>query len=1453
MRDLSDNQSAEQHHECNDESQKNRHSEPNEDDNDRVLQDFAGVQVGQDLDEEHEGFHESSSDGDESVREFTATISPSNHTSGLRSHRDLIREVVGQERTHSGTNLIEVVQRLVGNIEGSPFSRQLTEFENLISNLSQRDDPFIVLESLNELSERLLMMNGITAERLIPSNKFARALVDILREPLFEDHLELHLVTCRCLFNFLEVNQDFIHDALTNGAVEVLIIQLLDIKYIDLTEQALQALEMISRERISHNLIVSNDGLLACVQNLDFLTIHAQRKCLFIISNSCLNISESNFQKVKDIIHQLFDVVKGNLDDTVREHACLALSRIAMSFKYKRRSHEELFADGQMLDLILNVISGSCGEASKETLMSFKVLLSLLESLQLMASTSPKISEMLLGLNAGRHLFYALEFYNKKHEKRPGLDLTSDSIREVSYTSVMAAPKEILLNILRFIGALTPTTYDLSESPFVFIPINRDERGTISKETPTHHQRTIDETETFLHWAWPVVLKVFLASMESEIRKMALINMFRVLTYIDSENLILVTHMSELTSIIASLVSAAKSDLLSGIGLESLNNSTISNIIPSVAIINCVFEKEFLNCLLSLKKEGVFKDIEYIAERLNSFILDINGNYLENDRVPSLARFSTFANPELDFSRLSDQLPKTALLLRAKKGLDQFRRISNDLVLNLSGDESTSGSDLSRSVNLVLNTESPDPLHCETLWNQLQDLLLHDTTNFTSYELVTLGVNEVFLSHFMNPNNVDVLHTPLGRFFYSVILQNSKAIRRLIDLFLEALLRAESFEVISVTDKSPSGSPRHASNLARQIRLRLVPHTKASKIPVEAMTICVQAVATFRSIESFLIQRTEQGCQSTPSNVLINERTSHENECLFYLNGDVVPSDTTIFGAIFASANTKDDLWSQIHQIAYEIRPSNGTQIVKPHRLQERWSERATDMVSSPILNALQTIYKMNTRARQEGLFHLPDEAFCCWKLTVKLRRQLEEVLVVASGAQPSWSLALTRTFPFLFPLELRILFLRSTSFGYSRLIHYWQDAADHELYSSNSEIESVFSNRNLQLGRISRQKVRISRFNLMSSALNVLKKFGSSPEILEVEYFDEVGSGLGPTLEFYSSVSHEFQRSDLNMWRASGTRISIEPGHFVDSENGLFPKPFVSTQHNSQFKKKIDNLFYFLGVFMARALFDCRIVDIDLNPQFYRMLIAKSTIKDWTYAPTLTDLLEVDPSLFRSLKLLLEMSTSKHEETDPIEEMELYFVLQDDASYELVPNGANLKVTGRNVHDYVHAMINAVLKDGILCQIQKFAEGFSTVFPIQSLMVFYPEELRKIFGAIEEDWSERNIFDAIEANHGYTNSSKSVIRLVQVISNFDEVHRRQFLRFLTGALKLPIGGFKCLHPRFTVVRKDPESGLTSDDYLPSVMTCALYLKLPDYSLRDIMESQLLRAMSEGANSFHLS
>lgn len=74
--------------------------------------------------------------------------------------------------------------------------------------------------------------------------------------------------------------------------------------------------------------------------------------------------------------------------------------------------------------------------------------------------------------------------------------------------------------------------------------------------------------------------------------------------------------------------------------------------------------------------------------------------------------------------------------------------------------------------------------------------------------------------------------------------------------------------------------------------------------------------------------------------------------------------------------------------------------------------------------------------------------------------------------------------------------------------------------------------------------------------------------------------------------------------------------------------------------------------------------------------------------------------------------------------------------------------------------------------------------------------------------------------------------------------HYIRILNFLTG--------FKALNPPLTVVRKSLES-LDPDEYLPSVMTCVNYLKLPDYSSSEVMRAKLRLAASEGQHSFHLS
>ena len=65
--------------------------------------------------------------------------------------------------------------------------------------------------------------------------------------------------------------------------------------------------------------------------------------------------------------------------------------------------------------------------------------------------------------------------------------------------------------------------------------------------------------------------------------------------------------------------------------------------------------------------------------------------------------------------------------------------------------------------------------------------------------------------------------------------------------------------------------------------------------------------------------------------------------------------------------------------------------------------------------------------------------------------------------------------------------------------------------------------------------------------------------------------------------------------------------------------------------------------------------------------------------------------------------------------------------------------------------------------------------------------------------------------------------------------------------------GFKSLTPMFTVVCKPSEPPFGSDDYLPSVMTCVNYLKMPDYSSVDVMKMKLGMAIKEGQGAFHLS
>jgi E3 ubiquitin-protein ligase TRIP12 len=69
-----------------------------------------------------------------------------------------------------------------------------------------------------------------------------------------------------------------------------------------------------------------------------------------------------------------------------------------------------------------------------------------------------------------------------------------------------------------------------------------------------------------------------------------------------------------------------------------------------------------------------------------------------------------------------------------------------------------------------------------------------------------------------------------------------------------------------------------------------------------------------------------------------------------------------------------------------------------------------------------------------------------------------------------------------------------------------------------------------------------------------MMKSHTRSKALLKVEYKEEVGTVLGPTMEFYMLISHEFQKLGLGMWRgelsSEASNDKIRVSQFVVATN---------------------------------------------------------------------------------------------------------------------------------------------------------------------------------------------------------------------------------------------------------------------------------------------------------------
>ena len=530
-------------------------------------------------------------------------------------------------------------------------------------------------------------------------------------------------------------------------------------------------------------------------------------------------------------------------------------------------------------------------------------------------------------------------------------------------------------------------------------------------------------------------------------------------------------------------------------------------------------------------------------------------------------------------------------------------------------------------------------------------------------------------------------------------------------------------------------------------------------------------------------------------------------------------------------------IWDKTYSIVYRERKSNNSK--------ENDSEKSTDGDAveknicsvDEILNLLSILKQIISN--NDAQF---DEEFYCKKFNNKLIQQLQDPLVLASKSLPDWCKNLIHSYKFLFPFETRQLYFVTTAFGVSRSIVWLQTKRDSVLAnsrgpSSQRASRDEQSHHEFRIGRLKHERVKIPRepaSSLLEAAINLLKFHANRKSILEIEFENEEGTGLGPSLEFYSLIAAQLQQKPFGLWLCSDSDKVIEESSFVHTSHGLFPAPYgLEWQSNNKEKfNYILELFHFMGIFIAKSLQDQRLVDMPFSMSFLKVLClytetlnsenereeggeegnefeelaAESNEKPKNN--NLEELLDINDLFLidqhradllkklrvicekrneingnilldqeTKLKMITELSLDFDGNEVKIEDLGLVFQYSPPSrvygydAINLKPNGDNISVTVDNAKEYIELMLKFVLKDGIYKQIKSFKNGFDSVFSMDSLKCFEPNEFQLLLsGDQAPKWTHEDVIKYTEPKLGYSkerfvlflrNTKKKVLILI--------------------------------------------------------------------------------------------
>ncbi|XP_035825881.1 E3 ubiquitin-protein ligase HUWE1 isoform X3 [Aplysia californica] len=356
---------------------------------------------------------------------------------------------------------------------------------------------------------------------------------------------------------------------------------------------------------------------------------------------------------------------------------------------------------------------------------------------------------------------------------------------------------------------------------------------------------------------------------------------------------------------------------------------------------------------------------------------------------------------------------------------------------------------------------------------------------------------------------------------------------------------------------------------------------------------------------------------------------------------------------------------------------------------------------------------------------------------------------------------------------------------------------------------------------------VHVRRSNVFEDSFREL--FRRSPEEWKQRFYivfeGEEGQDAGGLLrEWYIIISHEIFNQNYALFLTSpGDRVTYS----------INPSSHCNSNHLSYFK--------FVGRIIAKAVYDNKLLDCYFTRSFYKHMLG--------LAVKYMDMESEDYTFYQGMVFLLENS---------VEDLgyDIFFSTEIQEfgvteTRELVPNGSNLVVTDDNKREYVKLVCQMKMTGAIRQQLNAFLEGFYDIIPKKLVSIFTEQELELLISGLPTI-----DIDNLKANteyHKYQATSLQIQWFWRALRSFDQAERANFLQFVTGTSKVPLGGFGNLEgmngtQKFQIHRDD-----RSTDRLPSAHTCFNQLDLPAYETYDKLRKMLLLAISECSEGFGLA